>query len=436
MTDVDDATGVVDRDLLTPDERDAVERPGARKRALAAAVFAKAADGFGLPDVASRVTIDRIRRMTKPEAKRFCKGLEMALQALETVGGMPVDGSDAVIIRTTAPGAGALDARNPVSIAGGTEADDADSNDEPEVMLTDTEPSAGGTDAAPVRAAENEEEEPIIASPAMRVFLREVTGKDHESYREADVLAATRIIVEGGFLPVTRTQPNGSKIDPVLRLQRFFEKNGDMLAIADQEGSNPGAVSQWFRKIRQKAIESRVEKTPVKVSKEDEGKEQGRSVQVPVRPSATPTNKSQAERPIEEEPRFKQIAHRIDNLLVTVEGRQSRLAALEGLLSNAVSGDITPAKKAAMEDLCGLMRRKIGDELTWTEKDVPALLQHEKVYVKRLTGFGMREDDTDAEPRSVRELVGQYSMETSRFSVESMIFPGLEKICRILELRA
>lgn len=183
--------------------------------------------------------------LDKESARKFRKGLKQAGKALQTIGVLeeievvPQDPVFSSEDGNVTVGIISLEAEK----AGLSEIDDEAHNilDVPDDSQT---------------VPEQVEEEPVRASEVMKRFLRDVTGQDMTHYTTADTEVISREIIRGGFLPVTRRQPDGSQIDAEQRLSRFFALNGNTQAIATEEGYTPASVSFWFRKVRERAQEA------------------------------------------------------------------------------------------------------------------------------------------------------------------------------------
>lgn len=236
-------TELADNGLLTDAERFAAAHRGGHQRALALLALEQYGPLLGIDSLELQKRAETVRSLGKEAARKFRKGLEQVGQALQTIGVLEEPGVISRDLTTLSEDASiSSEAETPEAKETGLEAIDEQTNDS-----TDPSDDAQAPD-------EHITEEPVPPSRVMRIFLKDITGHDVESYTTADIKAVSQQIVSGGFLPATRQQSNGSKIDAERRLERFFATNGNLRAVAAQEGSNAAAVSAWFGKIREKAL--------------------------------------------------------------------------------------------------------------------------------------------------------------------------------------
>ena len=268
--------------LLTYGERYLAEHKGGRQRSLALLALEKYGPVLGINASELEMRAESVRTMDKEAARKFRQGLRKAGETLLKIqsGGdfeqtLPV--SDEVSIAGIATGEKPIEEAEPSYSIRIEDFEDLKRGDDlPAVSSVpsigdnetnehgDPEPEEDHSTNADVRndtavTLEGKEGETRAeeASTAMRLFIGDITGDKMGNLTPEDEQRIIEHVIQSGLLPATRQRRDGSKIDAEARLQLFFQRMGDLQAVASAEDSNTMAVAAWFRKIRQKAVAER-----------------------------------------------------------------------------------------------------------------------------------------------------------------------------------
>lgn len=398
-------------EILTAEERFLITHKGGRQRALALLALGQSGPKLGIVGEQLALRAEAIRGMDKEVARKFRKGLSKAAEALSTVlnedaalptpadEGVVPDGSslehvgaDFELALREGP-ATAAEIGEVTELPADPESLSGDSNASEEVASGDT--AGDGLETLPdeqVDEAENKGEVAVKASSVMRFFLAEVMGREMTAYTRGDIELATTLIKNGNFLPATRKQPDGSKIDAEARLARFFATNGDIQAIAKAEDSNTPAVSQWFKKIREKAVAER------------------KRIQQNTTGVTNTSLPELQERSLDEEPTHVRLAVRWGEYLELPS--EQRAALREMLNPVATVRDISENKML----VCGRFRSVLVDEQGYIV-EFPTIERRKLVAVWKLFGVGKNTTNNRAILRTPDSLSHRVASMNAQYNV-------------------
>lgn len=283
------------------------------------------------------------------------------------------------------------------------------------------EPQKGSEEESASESAE-EGEVSFTASAVVQKFVKEVLDIDLVEYDGTTAGRLMKEIERSGFIPESRKRAGKGKIDARHRLQVFFETNGSVAQLAQEEGITPGAVSQWFAQIRGHARHSRGEGSPAEADVIKESAPQ----EVIEHPDML-----QAESAIEEEPKYCQIAEAWGEHLRLETDLKS---ALQELLNPNGSADVSTNKRTVATQFRRLLVREDGLVKTFESIDRKKL-----VKVWQLFGIGENTQNHRAIMRDIDPLGRRVAQARRGFNpnaaqdMTDLTYAGMSELLQVLK---